>query len=879
MAGASKKPRIRDAAATEEQQQPPRDHPARFLPDGVLEEVLARAAPRGLAACRCACRAWRAVVDARRLLRSDLLPLSVGGIFIGFRGHDLPPRFLARPSTTGRAIPRSHGCLPGMESISLSNDKYHVIKLPTSVNNNQYFRIGRSRKGVYFASLDPQCWLQVWRLKESRADEMEWVLIHYRDLKHMVPRRNDDQQVHRPWILQDEVYPNENKEVMSDEEIAWNSDDDNVLSNEDKVGEYGRRYMSVLGFHPYKEVVFLSESSKRVMAYHLNGSKVEYLGNLNPAEYDGTLYRRNPAGDPACCVVYPTIDRTSTSDQGRRDHEGMEQQEEDLTRLLPADALAEVLRRLPHRGLAVSRSVCKAWRSIIDARRLMLPHSLGGIFLRFTSFYTLQLLARPTTDDDPKIPAELGYLPESKPYECYPYGNSFDHCNGLLLLDNAVVNPATGKWAALPPHPPPTTESSDDFYKDKYLVFDPTVSMHYEVISIDRLDRPDPAAAASEWPPSPYTTHVFSSRTWRWEKRSFLREGEAAGIIADMGSLCPVIGKGYAVLWKGELYVQCESNFVMRISLSNNKYQVIKPPIGTEVFQGFCLGKSEKGVCYGLVDSSDNMCWLRVWILEELCGQMGWVLKHQTDLQHLLMHHKYDKQREGPWILQNTNFYERRRRSEYDNKEEIVQLYLGWDSNSDVIDQNEGMVDRFIGLLGFHPYKEVVFLTHSLRRGLAYDLNNSQVEHLGNMERRKQEAMETAELSALLPEDVLADVLRRLPPRGIATSRSVCKAWRALVDAHPLVRAELLPRSLAGILVNFHSLRMAEFFSRPSTDSHISIKHGGGYPWSAIQDHCNGLILIDLMIDEHLVVINPATRWFAHQPPNPPSHVDADSSK
>ncbi|XP_025797776.1 uncharacterized protein LOC112877643 [Panicum hallii] len=169
----------------------------------------------------------------------------------------------------------------------------------------------------------------------------------------------------------------------------------------------------------------------------------------------------------------------------------------------------------------------------------LLPHSLGGIFLRFCGFfYTLQLLARPAADDDgPRIPGGgLGHLPDTVPYDLFPYGGSFDHCNGLLLLDDAVVNPATGKWAALPPRPPLSTESADEFYTGKYLVFDPAASTHFEVVSIDRLlYMPDQTAIqASEWPPSPCTMLVFSSRTWQWEERSFLREGEAAGTLDDV---------------------------------------------------------------------------------------------------------------------------------------------------------------------------------------------------------------------------------------------------------------------------------------------------------------------------------------------------------
>ncbi|EMS62557.1 hypothetical protein TRIUR3_03588 [Triticum urartu] len=54
------------------------------LPEEILADVLRRVAPRGLAVCRCACKALLAVIDARRLLRGDLLPLSVGGVFINF---------------------------------------------------------------------------------------------------------------------------------------------------------------------------------------------------------------------------------------------------------------------------------------------------------------------------------------------------------------------------------------------------------------------------------------------------------------------------------------------------------------------------------------------------------------------------------------------------------------------------------------------------------------------------------------------------------------------------------------------------------------------------------------------------------------------------
>uniref|UniRef100_A0A0E0KH77 Uncharacterized protein n=1 Tax=Oryza punctata TaxID=4537 RepID=A0A0E0KH77_ORYPU len=55
---------------------------------------------------------------------------------------------------------------------------------------------------------------------------------------------------------------------------------------------------------------------------------------------------------------------------------------------------------------------------------------------------------------------------------------------------------------------------------------------------------------------------------------------------------------------------------------------------------------------------------------------------------------------------------------------------------------SKGIVDDhyrgFIDLVGFHPYKEVVFLSQSLRRGLAFHLNSSKIQDLGHLEHHQQ---------------------------------------------------------------------------------------------------------------------------------------------
>jgi hypothetical protein len=117
----------------------------------------------------------------------------------------------------------------------------------------------------------------------------------------------------------------------------------------------------------------------------------------------------------------------------------------------------------------------------------------------------------------------------------------------------------------------------------------------------------------------------------------------------------------------------------------------------------------------------------------------------------------------------------------------------------------------------------------------------------------------------LLPDDVLADVLSRLAPRGLATSRCICTAWRAIIDGRGLLRADLLPPcSLAGLFINYGGdcpfPCRGLLFSRPSTEV-TSYR----LPYTYVQDHCNGLLLLF-----HGAVLNPATGRRAPLPECPP---------
>ncbi|GJN01496.1 hypothetical protein PR202_ga18767 [Eleusine coracana subsp. coracana] len=242
--------------------------------------------------------------------------------------------------------------------------------------------------------------------------------------------------------------------------------------------------------------------------------------------------------------------------------------------LLPDDMVASIFGRLPPCSLAASRCVRKKWCAIIDTRRLLradlLPLRLDGFFfleedLRGDKYF----FSRPSTGR--RI---SGRLTDFLPDDCYGDTMILDHCNGLLLLWERVANPATRQSVHLPPFPDPCTEGVF------FLAYDPIVSpQHYPLVPSTRIEESSNIKFRedSEWPPSIFTTHVFSSSKWRWEERSFVREGEAAGTIADMHSDWQA-RRRHAVYVRGALYVHCQNDSVMRITLCDDKYQMIASP-------------------------------------------------------------------------------------------------------------------------------------------------------------------------------------------------------------------------------------------------------------------------------------------------------------
>ncbi|KAJ1294252.1 hypothetical protein BS78_01G131900 [Paspalum vaginatum] len=309
------------------------------------------------------------------------------------------------------------------------------------------------------------------------------------------------------------------------------------------------------------------------------------------------------------------------------------------------------------------------------------------------------------------------------------------------------------------------------YYQDQYLVYDPATSPDYEVVSVSRFgyrlrpgdygyDSSKDARLAeiqqSEWPPSVYTMPVFSSRSGQWEERPFARQGEATRTIADMMKYggWPDRQRN-AVYWQGALYIHCQTNFVMRISLSSGKYHVIQPPMGIEIvgYPQFYLGKSAKGVYCASIKEG---CRVRVWSLDESGRNMEWVLKHDRNLSKWLLKHKLEYDRrpspnnhgrkaKGPWNFQDINYYYENNSHHEDDgvsMETPVEQELECCSEASSMDDEkfawssddeDRHYNGYMNILGFHPFKEIIFLGESITRGLGYHWNSSKVEVLGNI--------------------------------------------------------------------------------------------------------------------------------------------------
>ncbi|TVU01972.1 hypothetical protein EJB05_52507, partial [Eragrostis curvula] len=162
----------------------------------------------------------------------------------------------------------------------LSKGKYQVFKTP--VNYVKGVKASRVRLKKTKTPTDMK------DVKPYLGRHIEWELKHEVDVGWLLD--TNGRQLYGSWMVEEEEEEDNIDEddisgTSSDEDIEWDSENDDFITLEDDAKEdYGGR-VDILGFHPSKKVVFMATSLFEVAAYHLDSSKFQYLGYSRPECY------------------------------------------------------------------------------------------------------------------------------------------------------------------------------------------------------------------------------------------------------------------------------------------------------------------------------------------------------------------------------------------------------------------------------------------------------------------------------------------------------------------------------------------------------------------------------------------------------------------
>ncbi|WVZ88320.1 hypothetical protein U9M48_034855 [Paspalum notatum var. saurae] len=152
----------------------------------------------------------------------------------------------------------------------------------------------------------------------------------------------------------------------------------------------------------------------------------------------------------------------------------------------------------------------------------------------------------------------------------------------------------------------------------------------------------------------------------------------------------------------------------MRLSLSNGKYQIIEAHPNMKHAKSY-LGKLQNNVCFGIVHEDQ----LKIWILNEACGKMEWVLKCEVEVgmyaQYIgsMPYSNNGRQPDGSWIVQEDNTD---MQYTYDDVETLSEKSYEWDSdnddafNIDIESPEYYYSSHGLSIIGFHPFKKIVFM-------------------------------------------------------------------------------------------------------------------------------------------------------------------------
>ena len=188
----------------------------------------------------------------------------------------------------------------------MSDDNYQMIKPPPASarsktkTSDRYVSsyLGKSEKGVYSALIDLDgpnfefgCLVSFLLVRQSGCSSVtsalkQWWILPF-IMKNMAPTDHGSLTIRRVPTGRRKHSPLHKRRSS----LLNGTFDNGAIIPQTKAKDNWLHLIYFLGFHPYKEIAFLCISQTSVISYHLNSSKVQYLGTIDiPEMENGFLY-------------------------------------------------------------------------------------------------------------------------------------------------------------------------------------------------------------------------------------------------------------------------------------------------------------------------------------------------------------------------------------------------------------------------------------------------------------------------------------------------------------------------------------------------------------------------------------------------------------
>ncbi|CAL5090920.1 unnamed protein product [Urochloa decumbens] len=359
---------------------------------------------------------------------------------------------------------------------------------------------------------------------------------------------------------------------------------------------------------------------------------------------------------------------------------------------LPEDPLVEVLSRVPVKDLHRSKCVSKGWRGLIadPLHRRKLPQTLQGFFHAGDFINPFGGSGSP-----PPVDPSFRFL-KKLPGIGKIWLRGF--CNGLLLFRHTpsrtisyiVCNPSTEQWAAVPSEHTPADKHNRT--SRTYLVFDPAVSSHFQLVTF---------CEKQDW--NLATVHTYSSKTgvWRHSQIDWAEEVKQPDLWRGWN---PYISDrvGASAFCNGRLYFMLNGCQIAEVDVEGKTRGIIPSPslvgrhsAGTAECNPIFIGQSQ-GHLYCINEES-------------------WVDKVPSELStdDYRSYFDYDHGLLSFWVR------------DYDTQKWVLKLSV---SHMHLFGRSRYIVRRDYEVVGIHPDSNFLFIyLCSKRKLISYSLDSKEV--------------------------------------------------------------------------------------------------------------------------------------------------------